>query len=160
MYADRLQEQVRTDLEPVVAGMGFSLVEVALARRHGATKAIVVVYRPDGVGLEQCAAVSRAILPRLELVEELGEVSLEVSSPGIERTIKSPGEYAIFTGRGIRVLPDGETEWIGGTIESAGEGTLALRTDEGRREFPIASVRRARLDYRFDAARRGDRRGA
>jgi ribosome maturation factor RimP len=151
MYTDRLREQVRGELEPVLAGMGYALVELSLARLHGATRALVVVHRPEGIGVEDCTEVSRAILPRLELIEELGDVSLEVSSPGIERTIKSPAEYEIFKDRGVRVLAAGETEWIGGTIEGAEQGVLRLRTASGRREFPVASVRRARLDYRFDA---------
>lgn len=157
MYADRLAETVRTEIEPVVTAMGYALVELSLGRRTGVTHVVVVLHRDGGVGVDQCAEVSRVLRPRLELIEGLADVTLEVSSPGIERAIKDPAEYGIFRGRGVRVLPAGGGEWIGGVIEDWRDGTLVLRTEGGARELPAGSIRRARLDYRFDPK---DRPGA
>jgi ribosome maturation factor RimP len=157
MYADGLEKAVRAEIEPAVSAMGYALVEVSVGRRTGVTHVVVVLHRDGGVGVDQCAEVTRVIRPRLELVEGLTDLTLEVSSPGIERTIKDPAEYGIFRGRGVRVLPAEGGEWIGGIIEGFRDGSLALRTDAGVREFPAGSVRRARLDYRLDPK---DRRGA
>ena len=150
MYADRIEQTVRAEIEPVLAALGYSLVELSVGRRKGVSHVVVVLHRPGGVGVDQCAEVTRAIRPRLELVEGLADVTLEVSSPGIERTLKDPAEYAIFRGRGVRVLPAGDGEWVGGVIEAFRDGTLVLRTPEGAREFPPGAVRRARLDYQLD----------
>ncbi len=150
MYADGLEKAVRAEIEPAVSAMGFALVEVSVGRRRGVTHVVVVLHRDGGVGVDQCAEVTRVIRPRLELVEGLADLTLEVSSPGIERAIKDPAEYGIFQGRGVRVLPAEGSEWIGGVIEAFRDGTLVLRTAEGAREFPARSVRRARLDYRLD----------
>jgi ribosome maturation factor RimP len=150
VYADRIEQTVRAEIEPVLAAMGYSLVELSVGRRRGVTHVVVVLHRPGGVGVDQCAEVTRAVRPRLELVEGLADVTLEVSSPGIERTLKDPSEYAIFRGRGVRVLPAGDGEWVGGVIEAFRDGTLVLRTPAGAREFPPGAVRRARLDYRLD----------
>ncbi len=87
------------------------------------------------------------LLPRLETIDGMAEVSLEVSSPGIERTLRSPSEYAIFCGRGVRVLAGTETEWQGGIIDSVEGETLWLRTGRQRKGFAIAEIRRARLDH-------------
>ena len=130
--------------------MGYDLVELSVGRRKAVSHGVVVLHRPGGVGIDQCAEVARAIQPRLELVEGLADVTLEVSSPGIERTLKDPAEYRIFQGRGVQVLPAGGGEWIGGVIEAFRDGTLVLRTPAGSREFPPGAVRRARLDYRLD----------
>jgi ribosome maturation factor RimP len=148
--ADQLVETVRGEIEPMVSAMGYALVELSAGRRKGVTHVVVVLHRPGGVGVDQCAEVTRAIRPRLELVEGLGDVTLEVSSPGIERTLKDPSEYGIFRGRGVQVLPAEGSEWIGGVIEAFRDGTLVLRTPEGMREFPPGAVRRGRLDYRLD----------
>jgi len=150
MYADRLEQSVREEIEPAISAMGYALVEVSVGRRRGVSHVVVVLHRDGGVGVEQCVEVSRAIKPRLELVEGLADVTLEVSSPGIERTLKDPSEYSIFRGRGVRVLPAGDGEWVGGVIEAFRDGTLVLRTPAGSREFPPGAVRRARLDYRLD----------
>jgi ribosome maturation factor RimP len=150
VYADRIDQTVRAEIEPVLAAMGYSLVELSVGRRTGVTHVVVVLHRPGGVGVDQCAEVTKAIRPRLELLEGLADITLEVSSPGIERTLKDPAEYGIFQGRGVRVLPAEGGEWIGGVIEAFRDGTLVLRAPEGVREFPPGAVRRAQLDYRLD----------
>ena len=127
--------------------MGYALVELIIARRHGATRVGVVIYRKEGVGVDDCARVSEVLAPRLETVEGIQEVSLEVSSPGIERTLRSQREYAVFTGRGIRALVGDETEWRGGVIDRVEGDTLWLRTGRERKGFALSQIRKARLDY-------------
>jgi ribosome maturation factor RimP len=74
-------------------------------------------------------------------------VSLEVSSPGIERIIRSPAEYAFFLGRGVRILSGTDTEWFGGIIDRVEDGALWLKRGKEKREFALAEIRKARLDY-------------
>ncbi len=147
MFLDHFQQSVQEAVEPVLSGMGFSLVEMSLGRRKGSTRVSVVIYRQGGVGVDDCAEVSEMVLPRLETIEGMGDVSLEVSSPGIERTLRSPSEYAIFAGRGVRVLAGTETEWEGGIIDTVEGDTLWLRRGRERKGFAIAGIRRARLDH-------------
>lgn len=147
MFLEHFQAQVREAVEPVLAGMGLALVELSLARRKGTTAVSVVIYRQGGVGVDDCAEVSEMLLPRLETIEGMAEVSLEVSSPGIERTLRSSSEYAIFAGRGVRVLSGTETEWQGGIIDGIEGDTLWLRRGRERKGFAVAGIRRARLDH-------------
>jgi len=147
LYSDRFEKDVRDTIEPLLTAMGFSLVEMSVGRRKGATRVAVVIYRREGVGVEDCAAVSGALLPRLETLPELQDVSLEVSSPGTERSLRSPSEYALFTGRGVRILSGDETEWRHGIIDAVENGTLWLREGREKRGFALAGIRRARLDY-------------
>jgi ribosome maturation factor RimP len=147
VYAEHFQDTIRDAIQPLLAGMGFSLVEANVGRRKGATVVNLVIYRPAGVGVEQCAAVSELVYPRLQTMEELGDVSLEVSSPGIERAIRSLEEYRIFVGRGVRVLSGTETEWLSGIIEGVQGDTLTLRKGKKRFELALGGIRRARLDH-------------
>jgi ribosome maturation factor RimP len=147
VFLDHFHDSVREAIEPVLAGMGFSLVEMTLGRRKGTTRVSVVIYRQGGVGVDDCAEVSGMVLPRLETIEAMGDVSLEVSSPGIERTLRHPGEYAIFAGRGIRILTGTETEWQGGIIQRVDGGTLWLKTGREIKGFAVADIRKARLDH-------------
>ena len=55
----RLEEEIRQAVEPILAGMGFSLVELSVGRLKGATRVTVILYRPQGVGIDECAEVSR-----------------------------------------------------------------------------------------------------
>jgi ribosome maturation factor RimP len=147
VYSDRLELAIRKEIEPILTGMGFSIVELSLARLSGSTRVGVVLYRREGVGVDDCAEVSRLLFPRLENIEGLIDVSLEVSSPGIERKLKTDTEYGIFLGRGVKILADGDIEWIRGIIEGVDKGVLALRTEGRLREIPFASIRKARLDH-------------
>ncbi len=147
MYSEHFERSVRDTIEPLLSALGFSLVELTVGRRKGATRVGVVIYRKEGVGIDDCAAVSGALLPRLETLPELQDVSLEVSSPGTERSIRSPSEYTLFTGRGVRILSGDETEWRHGVIDGVDNGTLWLREGKEKHGFALAGIRRARLDH-------------
>ncbi len=147
MYTDQFQESVREAIDPLLAGMGYALVELAVGRRKGSTFVSVVLYRKEGVGVDDCAEVSGLLMPRLETIEGLSEVSLEVSSPGIERVIRNPREYEIFQGRGVRFLADEETEWRRGIIDHVEGETLWVRHGKDTHGFALSGIRKARLDH-------------
>ena len=147
MYAESLDKAVREAVEPLLEGMGYSLVDLSIGRLSGATRVSVVVYRKEGVGVNECAEISGMLFPRLETIEGLTEPSLEVSSPGIERVIRREGEYSIFAGRGVRILAGTATEWFGGIIDRVENGTLWLRKGRETHGFAISDIRKARLDH-------------
>ena len=149
MYLEHFHDSVRDAIAPVLSGMGYSLVELALGRRKGTTRVSVVIYRQEGVGVDDCAEVSGMLLPRLETIEGMADVSLEVSSPGIERALRATEEYAIFAGRGVRILAGEDTEWQGGIIDRVDGGTLWLRIGRQRKGFALADIRKARLDHQW-----------
>lgn len=135
------------EIEPMVRGMGFSLVELRVALSHKRTHVTVVVYRPENLGIEDIARLTRVIRPRLDLIEALENVTLEVSSPGVDRKIRSKEEYVIFKGRGVRLLLSGEEEWRGGIIADADETSVTLKEKDRITEIEIAEIIKARLDY-------------
>jgi ribosome maturation factor RimP len=143
---DGLDEQLRKEVEPIVAGMGFFLVELRHNRSKNQNHITLVVYRPDGVGVDDCAAISKNLYPRLELIQGLENLRFQVSSPGLDRVMKSEREYSIFAGRAIRVMLHGQGEWIRGKIESVQEGVLSLDEDGTMRKIKTADIRKAKLD--------------
>lgn len=147
MYTETLEKAVRETVEPVLAGMGYSLVDLTIGRLSGATRVNVIVYRKEGVGIDECAQISGMLFPRLETVDGLIDPTLEVSSPGIDRAIRRPEEYSIFQGRGVRVLAGTDTEWVGGIIDRVENGTLWLRKGRESRGFALSGIRKARLDH-------------
>lgn len=141
-----VQAEVREAVTPIVTGMGFVLVELRHNRSHRQNHVSVVVYRPQGVGVEDCAQISRTLYPRLELIDGLEELRLEVSSPGLDRVIKSFEEFGVFRGRGVRVLRVGFDEFLSGIIEGVREDALVLRVKGETVEVRRADIRKARLD--------------
>jgi ribosome maturation factor RimP len=145
MHAE-LRSLIEAEVRPIVAGMGFRLVELRHGQSHKQNHVSITVYRPEGVSVNDCAALSRMLYPRLELIEEMENLRLEVTSPGLDRVIKSPEEYEIFQGRGARVLTRNEGRWLGGTIQGVSDGALRLRGREATLDIPLEDIQKARLD--------------
>ena len=142
-----LPDSVRDELKPVINGMGFDIVEIKVGLSHKLCHISVVVYSSSGVGVNDCSAISRNILPRLELMEELENITLEVTSPGIDRQLKSKEEYSIFTGRGIKILPANADDYTGGIISGVEGNKLFLKREKEIIEIDMDSIKKAKLDY-------------
>jgi ribosome maturation factor RimP len=142
-----LEVTVRDEITPLVNALGFTLIDVNVFRSKGARSVRLVIYRPAGVGIEDCAAVSRSVHPRLELMDELGECTLEVSSPGVGRLLKGPAEYEIFRGKGAAVLRQGESEWLMGIIDHTDEQSLVVRSEGKTVNIPFDKIKRVKLAF-------------
>jgi ribosome maturation factor RimP len=141
------QNELKTDIEALVLELGFQIVEFHSATVHGRLHLEVVIYRPEGVSIDDCAAVHKIILPRAELILDDRDVAVQLASPGIDRTLKENREFAVFTGRGVQVLLRGAHDWIGGVIESASDRDVTLRSGQQRQSIAFADIQKARLDY-------------
>jgi ribosome maturation factor RimP len=142
-----LEAAIEKEAGPLVQGRGFSLVELQANRSHRNVHISIIVHRPEGVGVNDLSELSRSLKPRIELLEGLERFTLVVSSPGIDRVIKHNREYTIFKGKGIRVLLENESDWIGGVIEDVDEDYLHLMTLQGSRKIVMEDIRKAKLDY-------------
>lgn len=140
------RENIEAEIEGLLKEAGLGLVEFGLSRKAGAVNARLVVYSPAGTGTRECSIAHRLIYPRLQVIFGIEDPWLEVSSPGIDRIIKSPREYQVFAGKGLKILLVDETEWIRGKILSVTEKDLSLETDKGTEVFDLSAVAKARLD--------------
>jgi len=138
---------IREEAEPIINGMGFKIVEIKLGLSHKLNHISIVIYSKTGVGVNDCSSVSKNILPRLELIDGLDNISLEITSPGINRQIKSKEEYNIFVEKGIKLLLNNSTDWIGGIIKETRENILFLSTEKGIIEINMENIKKAKLDY-------------
>jgi ribosome maturation factor RimP len=77
----------------------------------------------------------------------LGDFTLVCTSPGIDREIKDRIEWAIFKGRGVKVLLYNESDWLGGIIKDVDESFLYLQTSKDLRNIEFEKIRKAKLDY-------------
>jgi ribosome maturation factor RimP len=88
-------------IEPVLDEMGFRLVRVRLT----ASTLQVMAERPDGTfTIDDCQAVSRAISPLIDVEDPVPQsYQLEVSSPGIDRPLVRPEDFARWAGHEAKV---------------------------------------------------------
>ena len=117
-------------------------VEVLLAEVVGGETLRLFVDHPDGVTLELCERVTRAL-------EDLREsYALEVSSPGRKRPLTKPDHYRRFLGRRARIRTreerDGHKTFTGELV-GAGDDAVTVAADSGVIAIPYADIHRSNL---------------
>jgi ribosome maturation factor RimP len=149
--------------EPVLDELGFRLVRVKVSGRDGGTVQ-VMADRPDGqMTIDDCATISRKLSPLLDTRDPMpGGYRLEVSTPGIDRPLVRPSDFASWTGHEAKVelkeLVSGRKRFRG-RIEGVGEGEALLRIELAGVEepqvigIPFALISEAKLVAGEDAVR-------
>jgi ribosome maturation factor RimP len=142
-------ESIRELAEPVLASAGLELWDVEISR----DVVRIMVDRPGGVDLDALSAASVLLSPlfdsRPELVPE-SRYQLEVSSPGVERTLRTPEQYLRYVGSEVTVktsLPVGGARRHRGRLLDAGEAGIAIEPAEAagtRLELRYEQIDRAR----------------
>jgi len=144
MLRDTLAELVR----PVIEGEGYELWDLEYAPgRHGFLR--VYIDAPGGITLDDCERASRAVSAVLDEADPVpGHYTLEVSSPGLERTLRTAGQFARFVGETVYVElvePLEGRRRYKGPLLAAGEETVEVEVDGQRRVLPIAGIRKAHV---------------
>jgi ribosome maturation factor RimP len=141
----------------VVEGAGLELVEVSFGREQGRRVLSVSVDREGGIDLEAIADVNRRIARRLDLEGfDPGPYSLEVGSPGVERPLRSPEEFARRVGERVKVKttrPVDGARTLVGTILAADEQQLKIATDEEEATIPFEDIASARTVFEWGGVR-------
>ena len=135
--------------EPVIEHAGFKLVRLRMM--GGAAQTLqVMAERPDGsMNVEDCAALSRALLDFIEKENPIeGEYELEVSSPGIDRPLTRPQDFSRWSGHEAKLeldgLYEGRKRWRGLVLGLDG-ADVVIRADNKDIRFPFRSVLNAKL---------------
>ncbi|PIE04151.1 MAG: hypothetical protein CSA76_05680 [Spirochaetales bacterium] len=138
-----INPELQDDLLLSLKGMGLSLVELSVSRHRGNVQASIVLYKDGGISLDDLSAAQKTLRPRLELEYGRENLSLEISSPGISRKIKSINEYNIFKGRNIRLLID--EEWIDGRLAGLEGQDVLVNFGDKQERFSVNDIRKAQL---------------
>jgi ribosome maturation factor RimP len=132
--------RIREVIEPVVRALDLGLYDVEIAGSGRARVVRVLVDRPGGVDLDTIAAATEAVSPVLDapLVDAWlsGPYALEVSSPGLERPLRTPEHFQGAIGETISVKTragEAPARRDRGVLESAGAASFELVVDGGSR---------------------------
>jgi ribosome maturation factor RimP len=133
-------------VETTLAGMGFELVD---ARATGGGRHLsIFIDRPGGITVDHCAEVSRQ-LTRVFAVEGIDYDRLEVSSPGLDRPLRKPADFARFAGSRVDVKmrrPDaGGRKRFTGLLRGEAGGVVTLEVDGREVALRMDEMDRARL---------------
>jgi len=160
-----VREEVRQLSTPLAEELGYELVDVELSHQGHARILRVLLDKPGGITVGECARFSRRLADCLEMNQTVpGSYHLEVSSPGIERPIRTLEAVGRFAGHRVTLttheLREGRRHWEGDLLGPRGE-QAGIRTEDGSEHwFEWAQVKTARLivDPWADKRSRGGRR--
>jgi ribosome maturation factor RimP len=136
-------------LEPVVEGLGVELWDLEYAPGRGNGLLRLYIDSEIGVTLDDCERVSRAVSELLDAEDPVpGHYTLEVSSPGLERPLRTAAHFARYVGAQVFVelaQPVAERRRFKGVLVAAGEELIEVDVDGRRYGLPIAAIRKAHL---------------
>lgn len=154
MEREALIQRVKELILPLLANRQAELVDLVCHYGGGRLQLKCLVDTPRGVTLEELSSLNRAIGALLEEHEAIAEpYLLEVSSPGLDRPLKTGTDFDRIIGRRVRIFTaaplDSRTEHHGEVL-SANEESVMLRLDSGDKlPVPLSQIVRAEQEIKL-----------
>jgi len=150
-----MADKVRAVAERVTASRGYELADLEIKRQGGGHLVRLFVDRQGGIGLDDLQSVSEEVSAVLDAEDPIPTAyTLEVSSPGLDRPLKTEADYRRFLGRLARLssyeLVDGRRHWTGRLV-SVEDGllTVDLEKEGSVVRIPFAKISHGRLEVEF-----------
>jgi ribosome maturation factor RimP len=147
--ATGLRDRLISLIEPLLIQLGYELVELEFAPARGGGSLRIFIDRPEGIGISDCERVSREVSARMDVEDPIPSAySLEVSSPGDDRVLRTHAHFERF--KGSRVLVelvaprDGRRRYTG-ILQEVSATAVALEVDRQRVDVPFGEIAKARL---------------
>lgn len=147
-----LRERLMALIEPLLVRMGYELIE--LEHVAGRNQALVRIFidRPEGdagIGIDDCERVSHEVSALLDVEDPIPTAyTLEVSSPGADRVLRTRTHFDRFVGSRVfvelKVPRDGRKRYTGMLRAVQDEG-IELEVDRQKVSVPFVEIGKARL---------------
>ena len=175
MSRNPLHQRLISIVEPVVNAAGFELIELRFLLEQGGWTLRVAVDLPleqhgdrdqvpsDRVDLTACEELSRELSAVLDVEDPIPQAfNLEVSSPGIDRPLRTAAHYAHFAGSEAKIqltaplhLPAGERRNFRGILKGVEGSEVLIECDGEAFRLPIDDIEHAKLVPDWDAVMKG-----
>ena len=144
-----LRERLIALIEPLIGRLGYELVDLEYGAGRGSALVRLHIDRAGGVGIEDCERVSREVSALLDVEDPMPTAyTLEVSSPGFDRVLRTRAHFERFVGARVFVelaaAREGRRRYTG-TLRAVGDTGIELEVDGERVTLGFAEVARARL---------------
>lgn len=153
-----IAQTVSEMIQPTVNELGYSLWDVEYCKEGASYYLRITIDCENGISIDDCEKVHRAIEPILDREDPIeGSYHLEVSSPGIERVLRTEDHFIAMAGETVVLhlfTAQNGKKIFKGTLLGVDEATGCIVLDENGTEveFTPKSIARAHLYYDFDQA--------
>ncbi len=151
--------KIRAIAEPIAAERGLEVLDVEVTASGSSQLVCLFLDTADGSGLvsiDDCTAVSRRLGDALDAHEAvLGHYMLEVSSPGLNRLLKTPAHFARVVGQKVRVrtnrAEEGRRTRLGRLVEVDDVDIVVVDEAGNSARIALAEIDKANLEFEFEA---------
>lgn len=144
-----IREQLLSLLEPPVGALGYELVDVEFAPAGSCGLLRLYIDAPAGITVDDCERVSHRVSELLDAEDPIpGAYTLEVSSPGLDRVLRTREHFERFRGSRIKVqlaLPIEGRRRFTGTLTGVDEGAIEMEVDGEPVRLERAQIQKARV---------------
>lgn len=144
-------KEARAIAEKIAAELGYELVDVELTKEPGGHFLRFYIDRPEGVSLNELETYHRRILP---LVENVEYDYMEVSSPGVDRPLKTERDFEHAEGETVELKTyrpvNGAKQFIGDLIGLEGDEIVLQTGEDQMMRFNRRDVAWVKVHLEFD----------
>lgn len=147
--------ETRTEelLLPITERFGVEIYDVEYVKEGSDWYLRAYIDKPDGVNIVDCENVSRALSEELDREDYIADAYiLEVSSPGLGRTLKKEKHFLKSMGQEVELKTykpvDGSKEFSG-VLKAYQDGDVTILTEDGEKLFSKADIALVRLAFDF-----------
>lgn len=142
-------ERIEQVIRPLLESEAVELVDLNLGGSRRRRLLRVFVDRLGGITLDDCARLNRMIGNALDVEDPIeGSYVLEVSSPGLDRLLKTERDYARSTGRKVRVILLSGATYVG-ILKACFEDSIVLDVSGEALKLHLGSIAKANLEVEF-----------
>lgn len=141
---------LENDIKKMVESVGLSLYDTAVFNENENTIFRVSVTAPGGVTLDKCVEVTHLISPLLDVTSPVsGEYRLEVSSPGIERKLKTLDHFIQSVGEKASLSTISKEKFEGEVIGVENDDVILKTKEDGEKRIPFRSISKAKTYFEW-----------
>jgi ribosome maturation factor RimP len=146
-----IDSSVEAKIEEIVASLNFDLYEIKFFKAGGKTVLRIFADSDNGISLDECASISRAVSEYLD-EHEFGKVAytLEVSSPGADRPLTEIRDFRRVLGKKVKIRTRAEKKSdskISGTVKEVFESSFILETEDGDEKIEISEILSGKIEF-------------
>lgn len=144
-----LREKLMGVVSEVAAELGYMIYEAGVLLRGGSSRIIVKIDSLDGISHRDCEEFSRSLSGTLDALNLLPNYSLEVSSPGLRRSLRKTEEFVRFKGAPVKIVyrDDDAYRVLKGIITDVSEAAVTIESEGRELKLDMDSIKSASLEY-------------
>lgn len=143
------QDIIETIIRDTAAELGYLIYESSVLIKGELSQLIIKIDHPKGISHNDCAVFTKEMTKRLDSQKVFPNYSMEISSPGLSRKVRTIDEFIRFIGSPVKVIyeSEGKTNVVKGIINNIIDTKIELKSDNNAIIIDFENIKKANLEY-------------